>query len=293
MKQIIHIGANKTASTLLQRRLFSCHPAIAYLGEDCRDYSTLQPQLETLIQKDESYYDEARTKEIFDRTAAESGVMVFSSEDILTSPHPSVCAARLGRLMPGATVVIVLRNQLTTWPSWYINHGAFLKGVPRRYWKRHVGFAEWMEYCFAFPDRTPVEAMNYHRHVEIFSRVFGADRMRILLYEDLIQCPVDYFARWGEILGIPGRDVEECLGEKRERPRISHRRFLFERCGLASFLPVAFLKSVAGSWLDAGPAAHVNLPPEWIERIRAFYAPGNKAIEKATGLCLSHHGYPV
>ena len=293
MKQIIHIGANKTASTLLQRRLFACHPTIAYLGEDCRDYGTLRPLLETLIQKDDSFYDEEGTRELFEKTAAESGrsAMVFSSEDILTSRHPSVCAARLGRLMPSATVVLVLRNQLTTWPSWYINHGAYLKGVPRRYWRRHVGFAEWLEYCFEFPDQTPVEAMNYRRHMEIFSRVFGADHLKVLLYEDLIGSPADYHAQWGGILGLPGSEVERCLQGKRERPRLTQRRYLFDRWSAA--LPSALVKPLAGSWLDGGRPADVALPPEWVGRIRAFYAPGNREIEEATGLYLSHHGYPV
>jgi hypothetical protein len=135
--------------------------------------------------------------------------------------------------------------------------------------------------------------MNYHRHVEIFSRVFGADRMRILLYEDLIQRPAEYFAQWGEILGISGQEVEQCLQGKRERPRLSHRRFLLERWGSASPAALNFVKSVAGHWIDGGPAAHADLPPEWVGRIRSFYAPGNKALEDATGLCLSRHGYPV
>lgn len=293
MNQVIHIGANKTASTLFQRRLFACHPTIAYLGEDCREYGALRPMIEALIQKDDSYYDEARAIDLFEKTAAESGksTMVFSSEDILTSRHPSVCAARLGRLMPSATVVLVLRNQLTTWPSWYINHGAYLKGVPRRYWRRHVGFAEWLEYCFEFPDQTPVEAMNYRRHMEIFSRVFGAGRMKILLYEDLIGRPADYYAQWGTILGLPGSEVERCLQGKRERPRLTQRRYLFDRW--SSAIPAALLKQLSGSWLDGGPPAHVDLPPEWVGRIRAFYAPGNREIEAATGLCLSRHGYPV
>lgn len=293
MKHIIHIGANKTASTLLQRRLFACHPTIAYLGEDCRNYATLRPVLETLIQKDDSYYDEAHTRDLFEKTAVESGksTMVFSSEDILASRHPSVCAARLGRLMPFATVVLVLRNQLTTWPSWYINHGAYLKGVPRRYWRRHVSFAEWLEYCFKFPDQTPVEAMNYYRQMEIFSRVFGGDRLKVLLYEDLIQRPTDYYGQWGTILGLPGREVEKHLQGRRERPRLSQRRYLFDRWSAA--FPVALLKPFAESWLDGGRPAHIDIPPDWVGRIRAFYAPGNRKIEMATGLCLSRNGYPV
>ena len=291
MNRVIHIGANKTASTLIQRRLFAKHHALAYIGEDCAGYSGIRPQLEDLIQKDESYYDEPGMRALIDQAACEAGrlTLVFSSEDILTARHPSVCAARLGRLMPGATVVLVLRNQLTTWPSWYINHGAYLKGVPKRYWRRHVSFEEWLEYCFAFPDQTPVEAMNYWRHWQIFSKIFGPENVKVLLYEDLIRDPARFFAQWGGILGIPAEDIASRLEGKRERPRLTHRRHLFDKWS-ESVPPLKFL---SGSWLDGGPAARVEIPPGWAARIREFYAPGNRAIAEAAGLCLSPYGYPV
>ncbi len=295
MKQIIHIGANKTASTLLQRRLFACHPTLAYLGEDCPAYDACRPLLETLVQKDESYYDEPRTRDLFDKTAAKEGkgAMVFSSEDILTSRHPSVCAARLGRLMPSATVVLVLRNQLTVWPSWYINHGAYLKGVPRRYWRRPVTFDDWLEYCFAFPDQTPVEAMNYWRHWRIFSKIFGPEKMKVLLYEDLIWSPDAYCAEWAEILGISPEEIAALIGGKRERTRHTSRRFAFDR--VKSTMPTLYklLEPALSSWLDSGDAAQAPLPAVWEQRIREYYAPGNIAIAEAAGLSLSQHGYPL
>lgn len=37
-RAIIHIGANKTGSTTLQRCLFSKTDKLVYLGEDCKDY---------------------------------------------------------------------------------------------------------------------------------------------------------------------------------------------------------------------------------------------------------------
>ena len=295
MRKIVHIGANKTASTLLQRRLFACHPAIAYLGEDCRDYSALRPLLETLIQKDDSYYDEGRTRELFEKAEGESGktTMVFSSEDILTSRHPSVCAARLGRLMPSATVVLVLRNQLAVWPSWYINHGAYLKGVPRRYWRRPVTFDDWLEYCFAFPDQTPVEAMNYWRHWQIFSKVFGAENIKVLLYEDLVRSPAAYYAGWSEIFGIPHEEIAALIGGQRERTRYTQRRFTFDQWKGAVPIACRLVEPLLGSWLEGGGAAQVSLPPGRELQIKEYYAQGNRAIAEATGLCLSPYGYPV
>ena len=294
MNQIIHIGGNKTASTLFQRELFAVHPAISYLGEDCTHYEQVKADIHALVHEDDSFYDEPRMQGIFDRyLRSEKAVMMFSNEDIMTTCHPSVCAARLKKLMPDAKVVMVIRNQLTTWPSWYVNHGAYLKLVPRRYWKRYVAFTEWLEYCFLFPNLTPVEAMNYERYFRVFSRFFGAANVHVLLYEDLQANPREFFARWAAVLGVPVQDIERRVVGKRQRPRNSHRRMLFHRW--ASCLPIVYrpMESLMGSWLDEGRAARIDIPAEWIERIRNYYADGNRRLASAVKLNLQAYGYPV
>ncbi len=294
MKQIIHIGGNKTASTLFQRELFAVHPSISYLGEDCAQYDRVKDSIHLLVHEDDSFYDERRARELFDRYLRnEKTVMIFSNEDIMTTRHPSVCAARLKSLMPDAQVVMVIRNQLTTWPSWYVNHGAYLKLVPRRYWKRYVAFTEWLEYCFLFPNLTPVEAMNYERYFRVFSRFFGASNVHVLLYEDLQANPQKYFARWGALLGLSAQDVEAHVVGKRHRPRNSHRRMVFHRW--ASYLPIVSkpAESLFGSWLDEGRAASIEIPAEWIDRIRNYYAEGNRKLASVAKLNLQGYGYPV
>ena len=160
MRQLIHIGGNKTASTSLQRRLFAKHPGIQYLGEDCEGYTELRTILDSLVADDDSHFNFETAKELFSgrfNVRNKDATCVYSNEDIMTSFLPSVCAARLKALLPDAHVVMVIRNQLSVWPSWYANHGAYLKNVPRRYWKQHVGFDEWLDYCFSFPTRTPLK----------------------------------------------------------------------------------------------------------------------------------------
>ena len=294
MKQVIHIGGNKTASTLFQRELFAVHPSISYLGEDCAQYDQVKHQIHVLVHEDDSFYDERCARDMFDRYARrDRSVFVFSNEDIMTTRHPSVCAARLKTLMPDAQVVMVIRNQLTTWPSWYVNHGAYLKLVPRRYWKRYVAFTEWLEYCFLFPQLTPVEAMNYERYFGVFSRYFGADNVHVLLYEDLKANPQAYFAQWGSVLGLSPHDIETQVAGKRQRSRNSQRRMLFHRW--ASYVPLLYrpVESLFGTWLDEGRTAHIDIPAEWINRIHDYYAAGNRKLAAAAKLDLHAYGYPV
>lgn len=305
MNMLIHIGGNKTASTLLQRRLFSKHSAIRYLGEDCEGYSDLRPLLNSLVSDDDSHFDFARAKEVFaDRFAPSDhdAICVYSNEDIMTSPLPSVCAARLKELMPEAEIVMVIRNQLTTWPSWYANHGAYLKQVPRSYWRKHVTLDEWLEYCFSFPNQTPVEAMNYDRYYEIFSEQFGPDRVRVLIYEDLLADPDAYYRQWAALLRISEQSVQQYVATHVERARNSARRMHYDRWssrlswvpGLSSMqaLILSSFKPVS-AWLDAGPAATVDLPEAWIARISNYYHESNTKLAERTRLDLGSYGYPA
>jgi len=305
LKRLVHIGGNKTASTSLQRRLFAKHPGIRYLGEDCEGYSELRPILDSLVADDDSHFDSEMAKQMFsDRFEVGSGkaTCVYSNEDIMTSPLPSVCAARLKELVPGAEVVMVIRNQLTVWPSWYVNHGAYLKNVPRRYWKRHVGLEEWLDHCFSFPRKTPVEAMNYERYFKIFEKEFSFSHIHVLVYEDLIADPASYYKQWSSLLGIPPQDVMKHMGDHVERRRYSGRRVLYDRwVSRLSAIP-GFRASQAGmlrllptvsDWLDAGPSAEIALPEVWKQTISNYYRRSNANLAKMTGLDLARHGYPI
>lgn len=302
---LIHIGGNKTASTLLQRRLFAKHPTIRYLGEDCAGYSSFRPALNSLVSDDDSHFDFAEAKRIFSERftpAREDAVCVFSNEDIMTSPLPSVCASRLKELMPEARVVMVIRNQLTTWPSWYANHGAYLKGVPRAYWRKHVSLEEWLEYCFSFPKQTPVEAMNYDRYFSIFSERFGPDRVHVLMYEDLLSDPSSYYKQWADFLGIPYPTVQQYISTHVERARNSARRMHYDYwSSRLAWVPglnamqTLILSSFKGlsAWLDAGPSATITLPEAWVTQISDYYRESNSKLAERTKLDLRRYGYPL
>lgn len=305
MSTIIHIGGNKTGSTSLQRRLFSKHSGIRYLGEDCDRYSELRPLLDSLVADDDSYFDFTETKRIFSERFDTAGgaSCVFSNEDIMTSSMPSLCASRLKVLMPDAQIVMVIRNQLTAWPSWYANHGAYLKNVPRRYWKRHVNQDEWLDYCFSFPKKTPVEAMNYERFFNIFRNEFPASQMHVLLYEDLVANPAAYYRQWASLLDIPDQDVLAYMSNYVERRRNSGRRLLYDRwvSRISGTIPgfndlqATLLHSMPtlNDWLNSGDSAKIELPEIWKHRVSDYYRQTNANLAEVTGLDLARYGYPV
>jgi Sulfotransferase domain len=305
LKAVIHIGGNKTGSTTLQRGLFAAERRIRYLGEDCDGYAELRPLLESLVQDDESFFDAAATAAMFaQRFGGEGGwARVYSNEDIMTSRLASVSAQRLKKLMPDATVVMVMRNQLTAWPSWYANHGAFLTWVPRRYWRRPVALEEWLDFCFAFPKRTPVEALNYFRFFRMFADLFGADQVNVMFYEELLENPARYYARWDELLGLPAGEAFKALHGKAERRRNSARRLAYDhwKAKATAVVPgFAALESglmkrapTLARWIDGGVAARIELPVAWKTRIRDYYASTNSQLAELVGLDMARYGYPL
>jgi hypothetical protein len=295
MREVLHIGGNKTASTLLQRQLFLRHPRIAYLGEECAVSSAAQAVLEILVHEDDSFYDAAEANRIFShaRNATTASLLVFSNEDLMGGRHPTTGARRLASLMPDATVVMVVRNQLTALESWYANHGAFLKGVPRRYWRRHVGLEEWLDYCFAFPFQTPIESLNYARYFDIYAQLFGSSKIRVLTYEMLLADPPAYFRAWADVLELSDDDVAAHLNGKRERARNSARRHALNKWTSHAPRLQRVAEMLVGDWIDSGPGVRITLPEAWKSRIAERYAEGNRRFAAAAHLDLAGLGYPI
>jgi hypothetical protein len=204
--------------------------------------------------------------------------------------------------MPDAQVVMVIRNQLTTWPSWYANHGAYLKNVPRKYWRMHVPLEDWLDYCFTFPKQTPAEAMNYERFYNIFQDFFSKQQIHVFLYEELLENPKQYYQQWSDLLGIPNSDILDCMSNHRERSRNSGRRVIYDQwTSRLSVIPGfkkthhALVRSMPfiNSWLDKGGPAQIVLPDKWERRISEYYRTGNAQLSQMTGLDLQKYGYPV
>lgn len=294
MKQVIHIGANKTASTLLQKKLFTQHRSINYNGEEGDYQPKASSILHSLINLDDSFYSEQLARDLLvPKHEGHKQVNLFSSEDIMNSCVPTNCARRLKKLMPEAEVVMVIRNQLTTWPSWYANHGAFLKKVPKRYWKSYVSFKEWLDYCFSFPEETPVEAMNYYRFYSLFSEIFGEDKIKVILYENLVSNPELFYSEWASILNLPIEDIGENLLNSSERTRISQRYYLLQRFFGSYPKLVEIISNSLKPWIHSGERALIPLPEYYISRISNYYSNSNFLLQEKTGLELAAFKYPL
>lgn len=247
-KKIIHIGANKTGSTTLQRHLFSKSSHIAYLGEDCYNYIAIENILHSLVTDDDLFYRSDEVNQLFSSHIINNPdkIIVYSDEDITMSRVPSQCANRLFTLMPDSKILLVIRDQISVVTSWYTNHGAYLRDVPYRYWRQPVEIDEWFEYCFKFINYSPLSGFKYFQIIELYEKLFGIDNIHILYYEDLLENSHMFITDLCTILGL---DVQE--GEKH----------------------------LVGRW-ERKTSRPYKLSEHWVIKLKEFYAEDNSLLSQ-------------
>jgi hypothetical protein len=301
-KSVIHIGANKTGSTTLQRCLFSKSKDLVYIGEDCDDYAVHQDTILSLISDDDIYFKAREAEDLFNRKKEVAGdkTLLFSSEDIMTSHIPALCAKRLSGYLPDAEILLVVRNQLTAVSSMYANHGAYLRNVPRRYWKRFVSFDEWMDHSTNFIKYSLIGSYFYHRILCGFTQYFDRKKVKILFYEDFISNPSDFIKALCAILCIDADEAIQLVSSRRERTRNTMRQWRYHRfCDhfggrdIIQFIPGATLKRMAKNYIQSGPPAEGFMSDAWRKRVMELYQEDNAKLMNEYGLDLKKHGYPL
>jgi hypothetical protein len=303
-RTVIHIGANKTASTTLQRCLFAKSKDLVYLGEDCVDYDNHRDTLNSLVFDDDIHFSYEFARELFKNFVASCGekTALYSNEDIMTSRVPTQCAHRLKEFLPDAEIMVVIRNQLTAIPSMYANHGAYLKMVPRRYWRRYVSFDDWMDYCTTFMKYSALDSFFYHRILGMYASLFGKNKIHILLYEDFVNNKEEFIKDLCRVLGIEASEASKLLCGKRERRRKTSREhryhqfrsmFLWGR-SLSHYFPYGeALSRRWKSFLEKGGPANGFMPDYWRNRIIELYKEDNLKLSQDYHLSLKNYGYPV
>lgn len=289
---VIHIGANKTASTLLQRQLFSKKSHIQYFGEDCINYEYLKEDIHNMIHEDNFYFKKNfMISNSIRNTSSDITRIVFSNEDIMGSRHPSLAADRLKEIFPEAKILMVIRNQIDVFPSWYVNHGAYLKNVPRRFWRRYVSFDDWLEYCFNFPKISPVQAMNYLKYFQIFSKKFGEKNIIVIPYEDIFFDNSSFCNKLSELFDVESATIKNIFSKKNERSRNSKLNHEIHKFFGFSYKISNNIYKKISRFDNTGPFK-ISINNKWLKKINHEYADSNSELELKTGLNLKKYNYP-
>jgi len=303
-RTIIHIGSNKTASTTFQRCLFSKSTELNYLGEDGLNFEKHKKLLYSLVSDDDIHCPFEEIQSLFNSqlSSDKNKTFLYSNEDIMTSRLPTVCAKRLHKLMPNAEILIVIRNQLTSVPSIYTNHGAYLKGVPRCYWRKFVSFEDWMNHSINFLNYSYLDSFFYQKILELYETNFGKEKIHILLFEDFIKEPNQFIENMSKILGINSQKAKHLLENKHERRRNTIREYRYHKFRSSFFWgrsisnTIPFGKVIKKFWIQylaKGKPAGGFLTDYWKSKITELYKNDNTNLSNKYNLPLQEYGYPI
>lgn len=303
-KPIIHIGANKTASTTLQRSLFSHHTGLHYMGEDAIGYESYSDIVNAMVSDDDLYFPKNLCRDLFHQhlTQASDKTFLYSNEDVMTSRIPVVCAKRLKSLLPDAKILLVIRNQNTAIPSFYANHGAFLKPAPPSYYRRHVKFDDWISSQVMFMKYGALAGFLYNKLVSVYADLFGVENIHILLFEEFIDNKKIFVEKLCQVLNIDVDEAVNLLEDRHDRQRITSRMLAYNQFRTSFFWNVPFFNYIPGGrmiadvfqhFIESGPSAKIEVSSVWREKIFDLYAEDNKALALAYELPLKKYGYPI
>ena len=318
----IHAGLPRTGTTTLQTHLFARHTQVHYLGVFKGKLARERPpidrssrgltlfrdsQVEALM--NELLFDGADNPDLERAASAWRQICagsprprkVWSWEGLGTdvAEKREARAANLARIVGPAKVLITLRHPVRLLESTYFqilrrnnnrDHNPGWKGTV---WYQPID--EWLDRHWG-GELEPI--LDYARTVEIYRRHFGAESVRVLLFEDLARDPAGYVA---EVCRLAGIDHEEGVQRTAGRLENPTSRRLVETVERARGRPLGFLRTKLAVALElrgwrrgdtAGRAAP-TLDESRRQRVAERTREGNRRLHDEMGVDLARYDYPM
>ncbi len=308
----IHVGYPKTATTTLQRHLFSHHPEIEYLGKFIPGYGYITPSLacavNELISHDEIHYcGVTHLRELLDpiRTQSGSSTLLLSSESMI---HPwatdrGVVARRISEAFSPCRILITIREQRDSIKSFYGRHGRFcqylfLQKDESERLRSPLSFREWFSYCMRSLDKNFLGVLQYYETVQFYVDLFGRDNVGVFLFEEFLEDKKGFLGKLCRFLRI--KDVEKAealLDGKHELPKFSRMEVL-QGGVVPTLLPWSKradspgpMKQQPNFFRRAFGTPTITLDPSHLQQLHQLYGEGNRRLQETYQLPLQQCGY--
>lgn len=310
MQVYIHIGYPKNASTMLQTDIFPNLPGVVYCG---RRYGTerafatvaLDEAIRSISFEDSLRYD---TDKVREQVAGALSEMVPDDGRVLISweafthnvADRGVIAARLKDLFPGAKILFVIRNQLDSIESMY--HFLVAQGggnINPAYGRPSVrSLKAWLSDQEDFAYKSYLETLKYDEMYALYARLFSAENVKVLLFEDMKQAPQDFLDELGEFLSVGHIPVNLMQQRNARSSAAMGQAFKFRnwlRSNGMSFAVPRFISIPAKKILSLMDGRFMldRLVNDEREILAARYKQGNAELQDRIQKDLGKCGYPV
>lgn len=213
----IHIGLMKTGTTTLQEHVFPRCPGLASFG---KPRPALARPIRAITTLDEARWSQARPAVIdaFRQGLVGAGPRVLLSEEefsvggeIDSDADRATIAGRLADLFPEATILVVVRNQVTALQSLY--------GYVHARGASTGGFGPWLaQHDARTTPHRGLDLFDYDALVSLYLARFPAERVKVLLYEDMVARWDAFLAAFAVAIGLPA-DAMRAIENRRHNAR--------------------------------------------------------------------------
>lgn len=198
----IHIGLMKTGTTTLQEHVFPRCSGLTCFG---KPRQALARPIRAITTLDNARWSVARPAVIdaFRQGLANAGPRVLLSEEefsvggeIDSDADRATIAGRLANLFPEATIIVVVRNQLTALQSLY--------GYLHARAGNLGGFGSWLaEHDARTTPHRGLDLFDYDTLLSLYFARFPPERVKVMLYEDMVAGWDDFLAGLAVAIGLP------------------------------------------------------------------------------------------
>jgi subfamily B ATP-binding cassette protein MsbA len=294
---VVHVGYYKTATTFLQRQLFSRIPAICNLGKPS---TTGWPgrMVHDIVYAPDDRFDAAKWKRMV-CSAFELAVegnpngfdaIVFSNEGLcdpegykfLEDDH---VPRRLKAIFGDAKILISVRHQATLVESLYVHNAKAATFLP---------FDKWV-----VRNQKDVQGLDFAARAALFEAQFGTRNVVILPQEELASDRPSASGRLSRLLGVEPEAVDQAVRHgERENVRKTKRQLVFNHIRSHFFPNVALgnslpapVQRILHRYLASGEEAVGIVPQNVAAEISTRFSESNRILAKKFNLPLEKYGY--
>ncbi|MBD3676062.1 MAG: lysophospholipid acyltransferase family protein [Planctomycetaceae bacterium] len=234
----LHVGMPKTATSLLQKFLFTEHPQVEYLGKFIHGTNEKFPlkSIDSLMKRalgGEAVCSEADFEQLLEHSQAAKlqGKSLILSEELLSVGSLSQqhqAADLFKQYFPDCRIVVVLREPLEYLESLYfqrlkgfnLKHRSYheLKdsfGEPPRYFSIN----EWLDERWQHPEEPIREHLRYADLLEMYASIFGLDKLHVLHFSQLKSDSESFLIELSRAFEIDEKITINLISDKRVNDR--------------------------------------------------------------------------